>query len=57
MAKKRSELAARCGRLESVFDVVPPAEALATFVTLPAFRSACVIVWLAVQVMDSPGSR
>ena len=36
---------------------VPPALALAVFVTEPAFMSAWVIVYEAVQVTDSPGSR
>ena len=41
----------------SWLELVPPACAVATFVTEPLFRSACVIVYDAVQVIDSPGSR
>src|SRR6476659_5852236 len=41
----------------SSLEVVPPALAVAVLVRWPALRSAWVTVWLAVQVMDSPGSR
>src|SRR5215213_9081131 len=41
----------------SSFDVVPLAEAVATFTTEPAFRSAWVTVYEAVHVIASPGSR
>ena len=41
----------------SSFESMPAALALATFVTEPLFRSACVIVYEAVQVTASPGSR
>ena len=40
----------------SVGEVVPSAVAEATLVTKPAFRSAWGMVWLAVQVICSPGS-
>jgi hypothetical protein len=43
--------------LLSVFDVTPPAEAWAVFVTEPAVTSSTVTVYVAVQVMLSPGSR
>ena len=41
----------------SWLELVPPACAVATLVTEPLFRSACVIEYDAVQVIDSPGSR
>jgi len=41
----------------SVGEVAPPPEAEAMFVTEPLSRSACVIVYDAVQVIDAPGAR
>ena len=41
----------------SSFETVPPALALAVLVTEPLLRSAWVIEYEAVQVIDSPGSR
>jgi hypothetical protein len=38
------------------FESMPPACARAVFVIEPASRSACVIVWLAVQVFDAKGA-
>ena len=41
----------------SWFEIVPPALAVAVLVTEPLFRSACVTAYVALQVIDSPGSR
>ena len=41
----------------SSFESVPPTVAFAVFVTDRLLRSACVIVYDAVQVTASPGSR
>ena len=41
----------------SAFESVPAALPVAMLVTEPVLRSACVIVYVAVQVTASPGSR
>ncbi len=41
----------------SVLESVPFADAFAVFFTDPASRSACVIVYDAVHVIDAPGTR
>ena len=41
----------------SGFDVTVPLVAVAVFVTEPASRSACPMVYVAVQVIDAPTAR